>query len=165
MRLDCRRPCREVGTERHHVSDASVPDFLSPAALLRFVTMPAVKQAPTRQAISLKGSTKLVTEFFKYAVNTSVQLLAHRLDWLLKAYGRILFQRSVYPEDDFHMVKKYGQTVLVTQDLALENYLEKYVALIIGSHVTIPNMLLARQDSHTSPECVLLVASRPTAHS
>lgn len=40
---------------------------------------------------------------------------------------RILFQRSVYPEDDFHMVKKYGQTVLVTQDLALENYLEKCV--------------------------------------
>ena len=37
----------------------------------------------------------------------------------------ILFQRGVYPADDFHMVKKYGQTVLVTQDLALENYLEK----------------------------------------
>ena len=33
----------------------------------------------------------------------------------------------MYPADDFHMVKKYGQTVLVTQDLALENYLEKYV--------------------------------------
>lgn len=27
------------------------------------------------------------------------------------------------------MVKKYGQTVLVTQDLALENYLDKYVLL------------------------------------
>ena len=45
-----------------------------------------------------------------------------------RAY-RILFQRGVYPADDFHMVKKYGQTVLVTQDLALENYLEKYVHL------------------------------------
>ncbi|ETW87409.1 hypothetical protein HETIRDRAFT_308051 [Heterobasidion irregulare TC 32-1] len=65
------------------------------------------KKAPTRQAITLKGSTNLVTEFFKYAVNT------------------ILFQRGVYPSDDFHMVKKYGQTVLVTQDLALENYLDK----------------------------------------
>ncbi len=38
---------------------------------------------------------------------------------------RVLFQRGVYPADDFHMVKKYGQTVLVTQDLALENYLDK----------------------------------------
>ncbi|KAF7796403.1 hypothetical protein EIP86_007580 [Pleurotus ostreatoroseus] len=69
--------------------------------------MPPTKQAPTRQAITLKGSTTLVTEFFKYAANT------------------ILFQRGVYPADDFHMVKKYGQTVLVTQDLALENYLDK----------------------------------------
>ncbi|KAI8990537.1 mitotic spindle checkpoint protein MAD2 [Trametes punicea] len=69
--------------------------------------MAPTKQAPTRQAITLKGSTDLVTEFFKYAANT------------------ILFQRGVYPADDFHMVKKYGQTVLVTQDLALENYLDK----------------------------------------
>lgn len=41
--------------------------------------------------------------------------------------ARILFQRGVYPADDFHMVKKYGQTVLVTQDLALENYLDRHV--------------------------------------
>ncbi|KAG2338766.1 spindle assembly checkpoint protein [Suillus weaverae] len=67
----------------------------------------ATSQAPTRQAITLKGSTNLVTEFFKYAANT------------------ILFQRGVYPSDDFHMVKKYGQTVLITQDLALENYLDR----------------------------------------
>ncbi|TFY65147.1 hypothetical protein EVJ58_g2155 [Rhodofomes roseus] len=71
--------------------------------------MAPTKQAPTRQAITLKGSTNLVTEFFKFAANT------------------ILFQRGVYPADDFHMVKKYGQTVLVTQDLALENYLERHV--------------------------------------
>ncbi|KAH0826356.1 spindle assembly checkpoint protein [Lanmaoa asiatica] len=70
----------------------------------------ATSQAPTRQAITLKGSTNLVTEFFKYAANT------------------ILFQRGVYPSDDFHMVKKYGQTVLVTQDLALENYLDRVAA-------------------------------------
>ncbi|KAF8202853.1 spindle assembly checkpoint protein [Pholiota molesta] len=63
----------------------------------------ASKQAK-RQAITLKGSTALVR-------NSSSML--------------ILFQREVYPSDDFHMVKKYGQTVLVTQDLALENYLER----------------------------------------
>lgn len=34
----------------------------------------ATRQA-TRQAITLKGSTALVTEFFKYAVNTYVHLL------------------------------------------------------------------------------------------
>ncbi len=86
--------------------------------------MPPTKQAPTRQAITLKGSTNLVTEFFKYAANTLVTPLKHTFVYTYYL-NRILFQRGVYPADDFHMVKKYGQTVLVTQDLALENYLEK----------------------------------------
>jgi len=60
-----------------------------------------------RQAITLKGSTAIVTDFFKFAVNT------------------ILYQRGVYPADDFHLVKKYGQVVMLTQDLAVENYLDK----------------------------------------
>ena len=40
-------------------------------------------------------------------------------------YNRILYQRGVYPADDFHLVKKYGQVVMLTQDFALENYLDK----------------------------------------
>jgi mitotic spindle assembly checkpoint protein MAD2 len=87
----------------------------------------ATKQA-NRQAITLKGSTALVTEFFKYAVNTYVAPLLPRHRPIDLVFS-ILFQREVYPSDDFHMVKKYGQTVLVTQDLALENYLDKYVAV------------------------------------
>ncbi|GJE87661.1 spindle assembly checkpoint protein [Phanerochaete sordida] len=100
--------------------------------------MPAVKQAPTRQAITLKGSTSLVTEFFKYAANT------------------ILFQRGVYPADDFHMVKKYGQTVLVTQDLALENYLDKILSqvnkwLLTGS-ITQLVLAIISKDSRVTME-------------
>ena len=34
--------------------------------------MAPTKQASVRQSITLKGSTELVTEFFKYAVNTCV---------------------------------------------------------------------------------------------
>ncbi|KAJ3919325.1 spindle assembly checkpoint protein [Lentinula edodes] len=86
----------------------------------------ASKQA-NRQAITLKGSTSLVTEFFKYAVNT------------------ILFQREVYPSDDFHMVKKYGQTVLVTQDVALEKW------LLLGS-VTQLVLAIISKDSRTPLE-------------
>ncbi|KAJ7038272.1 spindle assembly checkpoint protein [Mycena alexandri] len=98
--------------------------------------------APTkqsqRQAITLKGSTALVTEFFKYAVNT------------------ILFQREVYPSDDFHMVKKYGQVVLVTQDLAVENYLEKILKqvqkwLLTGSVTQLVLVILAK-DTRTALE-------------
>ncbi|KAG2059891.1 hypothetical protein BDR06DRAFT_1062646 [Suillus hirtellus] len=67
----------------------------------------ATSQAPTCQAITLKGSTNLITEFFKYAANI------------------ILFRHGVYLSDDLHTIKKYGQTVLVTQDLALESYLDR----------------------------------------
>ncbi|KAI0756884.1 mitotic spindle checkpoint protein MAD2 [Daedaleopsis nitida] len=100
--------------------------------------MAPTKQAPTRQAITLKGSTALVTEFFKFAANT------------------ILFQRGVYPADDFHMVKKYGQTVLVTQDLALENYLEKILKqvnqwLLTGS-ITQLVLAIISKDSRTPLE-------------
>ncbi|KAG6851187.1 hypothetical protein H0H93_015197 [Arthromyces matolae] len=97
----------------------------------------ASKQA-NRQAITLKGSTTLVTEFFKYAVNT------------------ILFQREVYPSDDFQMVKKYGQTMLVTQDLALENYLDRILKqvekwLLTGS-VTQLVLAIISKDSRTPLE-------------
>ncbi|KAJ6509465.1 spindle assembly checkpoint protein [Mycena vitilis] len=99
--------------------------------------MPPTKQA-NRQAITLKGSTALVVEFFKYAVNT------------------ILFQREVYPSDDFHMVKKYGQVVLVTQDLALENYLEKILKqvqkwILTGSVTQLVLVILAK-DTRTTLE-------------
>ena len=44
----------------------------------------AQKQATrTNQAITLKGSTAMVSEFFEYSVNS------------------ILYQRGVYPSDDF----------------------------------------------------------------
>jgi mitotic spindle assembly checkpoint protein MAD2 len=93
--------------------------------------MPPTKQSTAiRQSITLKGSTGLVTEFFKYAVNTWVPSASRLcLNGQSSPLHRILFQRGVYPADDFHMVKKYGQTVLITQDLALENYLEKYSLL------------------------------------
>src|ERR1700692_4578797 len=55
----------------------------------------------------------------------SIREWDHHNSGLADNRTRILFQRGVYPSDDFHMVKKYGQTVLVTQDLALENYLER----------------------------------------
>lgn len=88
--------------------------------------MAPTRQAPARQAITLKGSVDLVTEFFKYAANTYVVAVpGRRVLEISTTSNSILFQRGVYPADDFQMVKKYGQTVLVTQDLALENYLEK----------------------------------------
>ncbi|KAG9125418.1 Mitotic spindle checkpoint component mad2 [Ceratobasidium sp. 392] len=97
----------------------------------------ATKLAPkTKKAITLKGSTQIVTEFLKYASYT------------------ILYQRGVYPQDDFHFVKKYGQTLLVSQDPALERYLDtvlkKVHEWIMGGDVS---------------QIVLVILSRETGES
>ncbi|EIW66540.1 hypothetical protein TREMEDRAFT_34857 [Tremella mesenterica DSM 1558] len=73
----------------------------------------ATKQATRQnQAITLKGSTALVTEFFEYSVNS------------------ILYQRGLYPSDDFRMVKKYGLPMLVTADDSLKEYLSTILSQV-----------------------------------
>ncbi|KAG9243018.1 mitotic spindle assembly checkpoint protein MAD2 [Calycina marina] len=57
--------------------------------------------------LSLKGSAKSVAEFFEYSINT------------------ILYQRGVYPAEDFTPVKKYGLTMLVSQDDQVKAYIKK----------------------------------------
>lgn len=57
--------------------------------------------------LALRGSAKLVTEFFEYSVNT------------------ILFQRGVYPAEDFTAVKKYGLNMMVSLDDQVKAYIKK----------------------------------------
>ncbi|CDO93694.1 unnamed protein product [Kluyveromyces dobzhanskii CBS 2104] len=56
-------------------------------------------------SIKLKGSTRLVTEFFEYGINS------------------ILYQRAVYPAEDFSTVKKYDLSLLKTHDTELKQYI------------------------------------------
>ncbi|CCK71964.1 spindle checkpoint protein MAD2 KNAG_0I01790 [Huiozyma naganishii CBS 8797] len=58
-------------------------------------------------SIALKGSTRLITEFFEYSIST------------------ILYQRGVYPEEDFSKVKKYDITLMKTVDDELKTYIRK----------------------------------------
>ncbi|KAL2073624.1 hypothetical protein VTL71DRAFT_10950 [Oculimacula yallundae] len=60
--------------------------------------------------LSLKGSSRLVAEFFNYSINT------------------ILFQRGVYPAEDFTSVKKYGLTMLVSSDDQVKAYIKKIMS-------------------------------------
>ncbi|KAK5075647.1 Mitotic spindle checkpoint component mad2 [Exophiala xenobiotica] len=60
--------------------------------------------------IALKGSAKTVAEFFEYSVNT------------------ILFQRGVYPAEDFTPVKKYGLNMLVSSDDQVKSYIKKIIS-------------------------------------
>ena len=62
-------------------------------------------ETSTSNAITLRGSTELVTEFFGYAVNN------------------ILFQRGVYPPEEFERKQKYGLGVMVTTETKLREYL------------------------------------------
>ncbi|WFD38022.1 Mitotic spindle checkpoint component mad2 [Malassezia japonica] len=63
--------------------------------------------APTRTHLTLKGSTALVHEFFNYSVQS------------------ILYQRSIYPSEDFRTVKKFGLQMLSTTDDDLADYLDR----------------------------------------
>ena len=69
-------------------------------------TMAAVAQATTNE-ITLRGSTAIVAEFFGYSINS------------------ILYQRGIYPPDQFVHKQQYGLSMLVTQDQDLKDYLDK----------------------------------------
>ncbi|KAI0207018.1 mitotic spindle checkpoint component mad2 [Astrocystis sublimbata] len=60
--------------------------------------------------LSIKGSAKLVAEFFQYSIHT------------------ILFQRGVYPAEDFTTVKKYGLNMLVSADDQVKAYIKKIMS-------------------------------------
>ena len=62
------------------------------------------------QSISLRGSVDLVQEFFEYAINS------------------ILYQRGIYPPEEFRRVAKYGLSMMVASDDGLQTYLKKILA-------------------------------------
>ncbi|KAJ9656693.1 Mitotic spindle checkpoint component mad2 [Neophaeococcomyces mojaviensis] len=68
------------------------------------------KEKADTHKIALKGSAKTVAEFFEYSINT------------------ILFQRGVYPAEDFTPVKKYGLNMLVSSDDQVKSYIKKIMS-------------------------------------
>ena len=57
------------------------------------------------QQITLRGSTEIVTEFFGYAVNS------------------VLYQRGLYPANEFEVKKKFGLGMLVSSNEEVKKYL------------------------------------------
>lgn len=66
----------------------------------------------TKNAITLKGSTETVAEFFDYGINS------------------ILYQRGIYPPETFTRVQKYGLTLLISTDEAIKKYLAEVISQI-----------------------------------
>ncbi|KAG0652373.1 Mitotic spindle checkpoint component mad2 [Hyphodiscus hymeniophilus] len=83
--------------------------------------------------LSLKGSAKYVAEFFNFSINT------------------ILFQRGVYPAEDFTAVKKYGLTMLVSSDDQVKAYIKKIMSQLdkwmIGGKISKLVVVITNKDS------------------
>ncbi|KAG0227361.1 DNA-binding protein [Mortierella sp. GBAus27b] len=61
--------------------------------------------ASSRNQITLRGSTKIIVEFFEYSINS------------------LLFQRGLYAPEYFKMTKKYGLNLLVTTEPSIKNHM------------------------------------------
>ncbi|KAJ1487768.1 DNA-binding protein, partial [Baffinella frigidus] len=64
----------------------------------------------TRNTITLKGSTEIVTEFFGYSINS------------------ILYQRGIYPPESFSRPEPCAAQMLVTSDQGLQQYLQQVLS-------------------------------------
>ncbi|ORZ09394.1 DNA-binding protein [Lobosporangium transversale] len=61
----------------------------------------------SRNQITLRGSTKIIVEFFEYCINS------------------LLFQRGLYAPEYFKMTKKYGLNMLVTTDPQVKDHMRE----------------------------------------
>ncbi|KAK7194554.1 Mad2-like HORMA domain containing protein [Novymonas esmeraldas] len=84
----------------------------------------------TTHAISLTGSVAAVTEYLGFAVNN------------------ILYQRGVYPPDDFDQVRKYGVPLMISTDADLNAYLAELLQQIASwiAHGTCRRVVLLITD-------------------
>ncbi|KAH3663535.1 hypothetical protein OGAPHI_004936 [Ogataea philodendri] len=62
---------------------------------------------PTRSKLALKGSSRIVSDFFEYSIHS------------------ILYQRGIYPPEDFQTVRKYGLNMVVSTDDELQSYIKR----------------------------------------
>jgi mitotic spindle assembly checkpoint protein MAD2 len=86
---------------------------------------------PTRSKLALRGSAKLVSEFFGMTLlcfltvpRIQYKQVGHRTSCRL-IDNSVLYQRGIYPPEDFKVVKKYGLNVLVTTDDEVKNYIKR----------------------------------------
>ena len=104
-----------VNTISPHRHSASHSAILQPKTIEHIPKMSQRSEKKEKDSskvhkLSLKGSSKLVSEFFEYSINT------------------ILFQRGVYPAEDFTAVKKYGLNMLVSADDQVKAYIKKIMS-------------------------------------
>jgi len=87
----------------------------------------------TETAISLKGSTEMVCEFFYYAINS------------------ILYQRNIYPGDSFSTTTKYNLKMVETCDEKLKEYLDSILGQLKDwlNDLNVKKLVIVMQDIET----------------
>ncbi|XP_017863738.1 PREDICTED: mitotic spindle assembly checkpoint protein MAD2A [Drosophila arizonae] len=60
----------------------------------------------TKNCITLKGSAQIIVEYLKYGINS------------------ILFQRGIYPAENFDSTQQYGLTILMSKDPKITTFLQ-----------------------------------------
>ncbi|XP_030570644.1 mitotic spindle assembly checkpoint protein MAD2A [Drosophila novamexicana] len=60
----------------------------------------------TKNCITLKGSAQIIVEYLKYGINS------------------ILFQRGIYPAENFGNTQQYGLTILMSKDPKITTFLQ-----------------------------------------
>ncbi|CAM1501178.1 Fc.00g103400.m01.CDS01 [Cosmosporella sp. VM-42] len=80
--------------------------------------------------LSLKGSARLVAEFVSTVLQGDTAVANQRFRFAQFQYSihTILFQRGVYPAEDFTAVKKYGLNMLVSADDQVKAYIKKIMS-------------------------------------
>ena len=68
----------------------------------------------SRTKLTLKGSTEIVAEFFHFCINS------------------ILYQRGIYPPDQFKRESKYGLAMMVATDERLKRYMIRVLSDLEG---------------------------------
>lgn len=68
---------------------------------------------------------------------------------LTRNVHRILYQRGIYPPEDFKMVKKYGLTLFTSADESLEAYIQSVMKQVQGKLPS--SKSTARANSHSPP--------------
>uniref|UniRef100_A0A8D8A3U7 Mitotic spindle assembly checkpoint protein MAD2A n=4 Tax=Culex pipiens TaxID=7175 RepID=A0A8D8A3U7_CULPI len=94
---------REQREKRHRLRERELSNQNTFAA--RFVRRKRCEQVisiematSTQNAITLKGSAAIISEYLNYGINS------------------ILFQRGIYPPEQFTSVQQYGLTILMSKD-------------------------------------------------
>ena len=73
--------------------------------------------------ITLRGSTDIIVEFFQHAITC------------------ILYQRGIYPPEDFERKNKYGLALQVAKEEGLVTYINNVLGQLKGKIVTSRSLL------------------------